>query len=716
MAIGTIFGTTGNEYIDCKIEWLATPNTSANTSKVTAKLYYKRNNTGFATTGSGTFTISIGGNKTTVTKYLSITEDAWVMAVEATETITHLSDGTMLLAISASGSIPSTSLTSTTCSQKVALDTIPRASTITSATNRTLGNACAVKWTPLAKTFRYKLKFTLGDWSYTTGAIHPNITTAYTYTGYTLPLTVANQLPKAKTGTMTVTLYTYSNSGATAQVGSASSKTFTVTVPDNTETKPSVSMTLKAVNSLPTPFSSLYIQGLTKVGATFTGSGKYSASISSYSLSALGMTDSTSPYESGYLTTTGTVTVTGTAKDSRGYTNTDEQKITVIPYSKPKILPASAESEIICARCDSEGNLSKSGTYLKIKAKRSYSKVMSGGTQKNFCLLRYRYKKSSATSFGSWTSLLAKTTTTTDHVDVTLGNIVSSTTTSYMVEVGVIDDVGGETGSASVVFSISTDMVTFHLKEDGKGAAFGKYAETDNRLEIADDWDVTGRVYSLGKGKANILSGDDFNNYKNFGVYDITSNTHAENIANCPYPKAGRLIVSSGTGDGKQSGSWAYILQEYISFDGKYKYYRLMYTGATADEWIYNKWECRSDKWWVNLGLSSAVEVSNSNFGRFTNGTCCYRVVNENHVYVAFNCTFTYSGESITVNASQIPSPYKPARNVYALCPVTNRGIARILVNPSGEIRVDWVQNIASAEATESYTVNWIDGYIDYWV
>lgn len=713
MASGTIYGSTANQYIDSKIVWSSVANNSANTSSVTAKLYYKRNNTGFTTSGTGSFSVTINGQKESASAYLSITENAWVLAVSATKTVSHNNDGTKAITISATGSIPDTTLTSTSCSGRVSLDTIPRASTITSALNKNLDSVCEVKWTPRASAFRYKLKFSLGEWSATTGAIHPNTTSAYTYKGYTLPLTVANQIPSAKTGTMTVTLYTYSDSGATTQVGSASSKTFTVTVPNNTSTKPTVTMSLSPVTSLGSTFSGLYVQGKCKVQATLSGEGKYSATIASYKMTALGKSDTSSPYQSGYLTTSGTVAVVGRATDSRGYYNEVSKNITVIPYSKPKLVPGSGESTIVCARCDSSGNLSESGTYLKINVGRSYSKVMSGSTQKNFCLIRYRYKTEKASSFSSWVSLLAKATTTTDYVDVTLGNVVSSITTSYVVEIGVVDDVGE---SASVTYYIPTDVVIFHMSEDFDGAAFGKYAEKDKCLEIADDWDVCGRVYGLGKGKANIPSGADLNNYKDFGVYNVTSNTIAESLLNCPHQKAGVLIVASSTGDAKQGGTWAYILQSYRSFDGKYEFFRLIYTGATADEWTYGKWECRSDKFWVNLGFSDEVSASSSNMGRYTNGTCCYRVVNENHVFVSFNCAFTYANAPITVSGSQIPSPYKPARNVYALCTLNGRAIARIFVNTSGDVRIDYVQNMATAETTESYKVNWIDGYIDYWV
>jgi hypothetical protein len=85
-------------------------------------------------------------------------------------------------------------------------------------------------------------------------------------------------------------------------------------------------------------------------------------------------------------------------------------------------------------------------------------------------------------------------------------------------------------------------------------------------------------------------------------------------------------------------------------------------------------------------------------------------------VYVAFNCTFAYTGSAVTVGGEKIPAPYNPPRNQYALCTTNGRGIARVFVNSTGDVRIDYVQNMASAETTSSVNVNWIDGYIDYWV
>lgn len=712
---GTIYGSTSNQYIDAKIEYSYTQDEVANTSTVTATLYFKRNNSGYTTSGTGTFYISVGGSAQPIAKYMNI-GTGWADAGSTTRTISHNDNGEKTITISASGSISGTSLAATSCSGTVKLNTIPRASTIAAASNKTLGNYCNVIWVPLSASFRYKLKFTLGGWTYTTGPIHPNKTTDYIYTGYQLPLDVAKQFPNNTSGTMTVTLYTYSDSNATTQVGSASSKNITVTVPNNESTKPTVTMSLAPVHSLSTKFASVYVQGKSKVQATLSATGKYNATVpsSSYKMSALGKSDTSSPYQSDYFANPGTVTVTGYATDSRGFTGTKTQDITVIPYSKPKIIPASGESSIICARCDANGNLSESGTYLKIKAKRSYSKVESG-TQLNFCAIRYRCKPSTNASFtdADWVTILTKNSTSDEIVTDPIANVVSDASISYIVEVGVVDDIGE---SSSFKITVPTSLIDFHLKEGGRGAAFGKYAEKEKCLEIAPDWDVTGRVYGLGKCKETLPENADINSYTEFGVYSIPSNDYAATMSNLPITLAGLLIVSSAVGDGNSSGTWAYIKQRFESLDGKHEYHRIVRTGSVAGVYIYDEWIRRGNTNWSGLSLSSAVTQSNHAIGRYTNGNCWYRVVNENHVYVTFNCAFTFSGSEIQVNANALPWEYRPKRNVYAMCPTNDRGIARVLVTTEGNVIVHYVQSIASSSVATSYGVTWIDGYIDFWV
>lgn len=365
------------------------------------------------------------------------------------------------------------------------LETIPRASSITSAADAMLGGKCIVKWTPFSTSFRFRLRFSLGDWSFTTGAIHPNTTYAYTYTGYTIPLETASQIPDDTTATMTVTLYTYSDSGGTAQIGGENSATFAVTVPNNAATQPSVSMGLAPVSSLGAAFSGLYIQGKTKVKATLSASGKYGASIRSYSMRVEGVTlGSDDGYTSGYLSQYGSIPVYGYAEDSRGFTGSAAQNISVIAYSKPMIEVS------VCGRCDSGGNLVDTGTYLRIKAKRTYSPVRSGNTQKNFCQIRFRYKAESAASYSAWTTILAGSSLDSDEIatGALLGGVLSAQST-YLVQVQAIDDVGE---AATTTISISTSSVYMHRTKNAMG--LGKYVEGENLLDVAWDAHFRGEV------------------------------------------------------------------------------------------------------------------------------------------------------------------------------------------------------------------------------
>lgn len=376
-----------------------------------------------------------------------------------------------------------------TVSIAVTLPMIASASAITSAADVAFGSKCNVSWTPMAASFRYKLKFAVGNWAYTTGVIHPNQTSAYTYTGYVIPLEAAKQIPNDRTGAMTVTLYTYLDSGATTQIGSADSETFTVTVPDNADTKPNAkTMVLSPVSSLGDDFAGLYIQGLSKVKVTSSEEGQYGATITGKSITVEGNSyGSDSEYTSNYISGYGTIYVTLTLRDSRGFTNSKTLSISVIPYTRPTIVPLVNEKSIVCARCDADGKLSDSGTYLRIKARRSFALCVVDGVQKNYCTLRYRYKKSTDSYFSEWQNLLAETDSTTDEVDTKLFNGTLSATTSYVVQIDAIDTILNHT---PVTFDIPTDEVYLHKAGSIGSLGFGEYVEEPNIISIAKDKSV----------------------------------------------------------------------------------------------------------------------------------------------------------------------------------------------------------------------------------
>lgn len=332
----------------------------------------------------------------------------------------------------------------------VTLPMIAGASTISAAGNVTLGNACSVRWTPIATSLRYKLRFSLGNWSYTTGVINPGTTAAYTYTGYAIPLDVANQIPNSPTGTMTATLYTYSDSGGTAQLGSADSETFTVTVPDNASTKPTVAFSaLTPVSSLGSPFDGLYIKGKSKIKVTLSASGRYGATIKESSFTVNGKSYA-SGATSDYLSGTGTLTVKATVKDSRGFINTSSTRITVYDYAKPTIQVS------VCARSDATGNLSDAGTSLKIAAQRSFSSV----GENNSCRMWYQWKLATAAD-----SAFSSQVTLTNNASYSgvITNVVFNNQASYVIRIGVTDGVG-ETATAT--FTILTEKIYWHRGND----------------------------------------------------------------------------------------------------------------------------------------------------------------------------------------------------------------------------------------------------------
>lgn len=371
--------------------------------------------------------------------------------------------------------------------KSLTLTTIPRASTLEALSCNTayFNGTMTYKYRPKITTYYNRCNIALNiDGGYTAiktidlGKKGAALYSATVNLSESELSTIYNQLPSAKQGKLRFTLRTYSDSGYSAQVGDADYLEITLAIPDIDATKPTATMTLSPVSSLSSPFDTLYIKGRSKVDANFTnGEGKYGASIVSYKMSVAGKSYG-SPFTSVYITTEGEVTVTGTVTDSRGYSRTYTQKINVLPYANPRIIPVTGESEIVAARCDSGGNLSDSGTYLKIKAKRSYSKV----SGHNNCSVQYRYKAEGG-SYSAWTTILATTATSDEIVTGALLGTLDVMST-YLVQVQAVDTIG-ETGTTTI--SLPTERVYMHKAGSINALGIGKYAEEENTVDIGED-------------------------------------------------------------------------------------------------------------------------------------------------------------------------------------------------------------------------------------
>ena len=380
----------------------------------------------------------------------------------------------------------SNSLTGGSLSGSADLDTIPQATSLDSlsCSSNYFTGTITYKYTPKAATLYNRCNISLNmDGNYVAvkrvnlGKKAASQQTATVTLSEDELATVYNELPSAKKGILRFTFRTYSDADYSNQVGDHAYRELTLNIPDATATKPEVGMSLVSVSSLPDAFDGLYIKGKTKVKATLTAEPKYKATVKSYSMKVDGVSyDSGDSYTSDILSKYGTLTVYGYATDSRGFTGSVSKNITVIDYAKPKILNVEA------FRCDKDGKAADNGTYLKIKATRSYSKVVAGGVQKNFCLIRYRLKTANG-SYGSWTTILAKTATgDTVTTGALLGGALDAKTT-YVVQVQAYDDIGEH---AETEVSILTETVYMHRTKDAMG--LGKYAEGENLLDVA--WDA----------------------------------------------------------------------------------------------------------------------------------------------------------------------------------------------------------------------------------
>lgn len=215
--------------------------------------------------------------------------------------------------------------------------------------------------------------------------------------------TLLTAMASVKSFTATFALLTYSGS---TQIGSTSTKTATVQTTSANSAPTMGAFTFydgRSTTSAVTGNDQVFIQGYSYLYVTpGTATAKNNATIASYSATCNGVTLSNTTgavINLGAVAKSGTLDVVVTATDSRGYTVSKTQQITVIAYAKPKV------SSITLRRTndiEAEMQLAFNGTI---------SAVSVSGTQMNSLLyVRYRYKLTSATSYGSYTSILASVT------------------------------------------------------------------------------------------------------------------------------------------------------------------------------------------------------------------------------------------------------------------------------------------------------------------
>lgn len=374
---------------------------------------------------------------------------------------------------------------------------------IDSCADMTIGSKVSIGWTAYSTGLYYKFKFTCGNFTAWSGVMNVSTTGAQTYTGYTVPASIAAYLGSASTsGKVNVTLSTYTkdSSGNCSWIGSSSKE---VTVYTTKAVAPTMQRSWTLVESnTGNPFKDTgkttgadgtyrFVSDVTKFKLTVYAYSKYGSplvtlsgylgSSSSNSFSA-SFTSTGSKTSDGYTIykaeayikakTSGNVTLNFRAYDARGYccpvvsngiftaTAATSQadgdrayvKVAISAYILPQI---------------KELTLSTSGTTVTIAATTLTTDVIS----------------TAAASINSFTAKLTRkkmSTGASTTVDVTskLGFGLKSNITLYSE---TLSDVATESYEYTLVLSDkytsdteskSTGVVALSFYKGGKGAAF----------------------------------------------------------------------------------------------------------------------------------------------------------------------------------------------------------------------------------------------------
>lgn len=217
--------------------------------------------------------------------------------------------------------------------------------------------------------------------------------------------TLLNAMANVKSFTATIELVTKSGS---TQIGSASTCTCTIRT-SQANSGPSISgftfVDSYSTTTAITDNDQVLIQDYSRLTVTpGTAAARNGASIVSYSAVCSGVTKSNTTGAAlslGTIDTSGTRDITLTVTDSRGYTASVTQSVTVVPYSKPRVSSVSLR------------RTNDIETEMQLVFNGSISPITVDGTQKNSLLYaRYRYKLTSASSYNSYSSILGSVTAT----------------------------------------------------------------------------------------------------------------------------------------------------------------------------------------------------------------------------------------------------------------------------------------------------------------
>lgn len=491
-------------------------NVANNTSYVTVAFDFRRTDYsyyGYNLTGDAYWNIKVDSQSTGNIKFTynwSFGQNVWKEVARRSFTVTHNADGKKTINMSGTiyfgaGVSPGT----LTGSGSAALSTIPRATTPTlSPASQNAGSAITINLPRASSSFTHKLTYKFGSASGTIA------TAAGASQNWTLPASLAAQIPNATSGIGAITCETYNGS---TLIGTKTVN-FTATVPSSMIPSVGTVAVSEAVAGLNAQFGA-YVQHKSQLKISISASGVQGSSVTAYKTEVGGRVYSGNSFTTGIIDSSGSLPVKITVTDSRGRKATKTQTVNVLAYANPSISTFSA------VRCNSSGTFDEQGTSVCISMNFNVSDVGSKNT-KNFIV---ELQKNGTTT---WTEVVSNSVYS--YNSTYIADNLLSVDSSYTLRLKVTDFF--TTSSATV--DISSGFTLMDFRSTGKGIGVGKVSEKD-QLEV----DMIAEFY-----KALILHGNgtQYNLFDKIAALSTQISNNASQIATHTTQIAGKAAASHG--------------------------------------------------------------------------------------------------------------------------------------------------------------------------
>lgn len=440
---------------------------------------------------------------------------------------------------------------SSTASGSLSYDSRGETTPSVNKTSADIGTSVTITTKPYVSTFSHKLYYSTDGGK--TKTLIGTVPAQDTETSWTIPTSLASQIPNDTSLLITIVCETYNGS---SKVGGDKTCTLTATVPSTY--KPSISSVSisEATAGLASQFG-VYVQTKSTLKIVTDASGSNGSTIKSVSVSCDGFTYSGTTVTTGTLTTSGNISIVVTATDSRGRTATSTKTVNVVAYSAPAITQSTV------TRANSSGTASDEGTYALF----NYAYSITNVNNRNTHTFSIQYKSGT-----SWVTLV----TYTDYVKS--GKYLSTRTFDVNSAFDFRFVVTDYFGSYTIEKSIDISFALMNFGANGHSMAVGMQSPNDSYFDLNLPARIRQAINLMGNLTLGSLAKQVIGKFI-YPVGTVISNTTGINpgtqFGGTWEPFApGRVLIGAGTGnDGSTSMTFTAL--------GKYGEY---YHTLTYDE------------------------------------------------------------------------------------------------------------------------------------